>query len=188
MGCFPTAPGSCRAEQIAALQRSCGGRGKGSCARVLSGTVELYPAGNRISLTQLLTLSPSCLCAAWELGLARIQHLSIEPRDILALNSAGVGLTTGGRSAQQCARPAHRLRHPPVAARLPWRANCLVQVVAAQRWLRRYDIASHIFIGATKGAGGEFLAHAWLKHGDTIVTGSEISAFQTLLDSHTGGN
>lgn len=70
-----------------------------------------------------------------------------------------------------------------VARRLPWRSDCLVQAVAAKNWLRRYGIQADLGIGAARDAGGQFAAHAWIKVGDTIVTGGDISRFARF----TGG-
>jgi len=54
-----------------------------------------------------------------------------------------------------------------MAARVPWRSDC---------------IPSEIVVGAAKAANGQFNAHAWLRHGDRIVLGGDISRFQPLLE------
>lgn len=69
---------------------------------------------------------------------------------------------------------------PRVAARLPWRADCLVQALAAQRWLARRGIASALSIGVSNNAAEGFLAHAWLKVGDELVTGGDITRYYPL--------
>ena len=66
---------------------------------------------------------------------------------------------------------------PRVAARVPWRADCMVQALAARRWLDRAGIATTINLGAPKDKSVPFAAHAWLKAGDMIVTGGDVSRF-----------
>lgn len=70
---------------------------------------------------------------------------------------------------------------PRVGVRVPWRADCLVQALAAQRWLRQEGIATTLHIGARKETAADFEAHAWLMHGDTIVTGDNGKEFTTLV-------
>jgi transglutaminase superfamily protein len=59
-----------------------------------------------------------------------------------------------------------------VARHVPWRAECLVQAAAGRWMLRRRAIGSRLFLGVQRGADGRLQAHAWLRCGDTIVTGS----------------
>lgn len=57
----------------------------------------------------------------------------------------------------------------------PWQSTCLVQVLAAQRMLQERLLPGAFYIGAAPGAGeagAEGLdAHAWLKCGNTFITG-----------------
>ena len=71
---------------------------------------------------------------------------------------------------------------PRVALRVPWRADCLVQALAGERWLRRRGIASQVVIGVKKDGPVPLDAHAWLEAGDRIVTGGEIAGFVPLAD------
>ena len=57
------------------------------------------------------------------------------------------------------------------AAYTPWNNSCLVQVIAAQNMMRSRGVGGAIYLGAARGEGEEFAAHAWLKHGDVFVTG-----------------
>lgn len=70
---------------------------------------------------------------------------------------------------------------PAVARRLPWRSDCLIQVMAAQAWLRRSGREGDFSIGVARNDKGKFVAHAWLKVGDTIVAGGDVSRFSVLL-------
>lgn len=66
---------------------------------------------------------------------------------------------------------------PRVAARLPWRADCMVQALAARRWLDRAGIATTISVGVAKDMPASFEAHAWLTVGETVVTGGDVSRY-----------
>lgn len=68
---------------------------------------------------------------------------------------------------------------PRMGELVPWRADCLIQALAAQRWLAGSGIASQICIGVRREA--EFEAHAWLKVGDRLVTGGDISSYAPLI-------
>jgi hypothetical protein len=65
-----------------------------------------------------------------------------------------------------------------MAVRVPWRATCLVQALAAQRWLARHGIASEIVLGARRAGDKGIDAHAWLKAGDRIVVGGDPASYQ----------
>lgn len=68
------------------------------------------------------------------------------------------------------------------AARLvPWRSDCLVQAMAAQRWLRREGRQTQLVIGVHKDPAGRFEAHAWLRCGMVTVTGGDVARFTPLL-------
>ena len=69
---------------------------------------------------------------------------------------------------------------PRLAARLPSRSECLVQALAAENWLRRRGVPAQLVVGVRKEGAGPLDAHSWLKAGETVVTGGDISAFATL--------
>ena len=69
------------------------------------------------------------------------------------------------------------------AIRTPWRSDCLLQAMAAERWLRRHGHASQFKLGIAKDAHGQFRAHAWLTSQDQILTGGDVSKFELLLTS-----
>jgi len=54
--------------------------------------------------------------------------------------------------------------------------------MAAQKWLIKRHIPTRIVIGVDKTGGEGFLAHAWLRLGDTIITGGKIESYTVLLD------
>lgn len=71
---------------------------------------------------------------------------------------------------------------PRAAERVPWRADCLVQALAGERWLRRHGIAAQVVIGVSRHAAAPLDAHAWLEAGGRVVTGGDIAAYVALAD------
>jgi hypothetical protein len=114
-----------------------------------------------------------------ELFLARIRHGTQPTAKILSqLQEAGTA------SPEQ----AHGINVAQVswaigaaAARMPWRADCLVQAMAADRWLKRYRYDPQFFLGIQIHKPGLFQAHAWLRCNGVAVTGGSGSGFTVLL-------
>lgn len=69
--------------------------------------------------------------------------------------------------------------------RLPWHTDCLVQALAARDWLRLLGIDTSLCIGVPKESRDQFEAHAWLMHGENVITGGDISAYVPILDLRT---
>lgn len=120
-----------------------------------------------------------------ELAIARIAHRRMPIEGVHDLNhrSAAHGRSPAHAQpgdAELVSRVAYIL--PRVAEYMPWRADCLVQAMAAQRWLDTKGIATSILIGVDKPAG-QFDAHAWLQHGDRVVTGGQVARFTVLLET-----
>ncbi|MES2492328.1 MAG: lasso peptide biosynthesis B2 protein [Pseudomonadota bacterium] len=112
--------------------------------------------------------------AVTELALARIRHALTPVRN---LPLGGCGPKQQLTAAQQAVVSRVRYVVPRVGRRVPWRSDCLVQALAARRWLAKSGIDSAIRIGGRINSGGAFEAHAWLTAGDTIVTGWDIDRF-----------
>lgn len=137
---------------------------------------------------------------AWAIRLAALVHFG--SRAILQLaqarwafaRKAPSALVDGNRQIAQSARPPdHALPDdaltvsqvgfvvPRIAARVPWRSDCLVQALAAQKWLYSKGIATRLVIGAELSEEAGFNAHAWLAYGDTVVTGGDVDGYAELL-------
>ena len=56
------------------------------------------------------------------------------------------------------------------ARRVPWRAVCLPQAIAAKLMLRRRRVASTLYLGIESDT--RLTPHAWLQVGDRIVVGA----------------
>ena len=116
------------------------------------------------------------LRAVIELGLARLRLNKHQPMLELA---ARQDPPLDGRKTALVDRVAYVI--PRVAARLPWRADCLVQALAAERWLNRKQIATRLTLGVPRDKRPDFEAHAWLSAGDRIVTGGDVSGYVPLV-------
>lgn len=125
--------------------------------------------------------------AALALAAARITLRTITPADVLARNAA-VSRDTARRNpapdsattARICDEAAFFINR--MAARVPWRSDCLVQALAGQGWLAQAGLASEIVVGTAKQADGSFHSHAWLRCGERIVLGGDITGFNPLLE------
>ncbi|ACV64008.1 conserved hypothetical protein [Desulfofarcimen acetoxidans DSM 771] len=53
----------------------------------------------------------------------------------------------------------------------PWESKCLVQAVVGKIILRQQGIANTLYLGVRRDEGNSLVAHAWLRCGETIVTG-----------------
>ena len=115
--------------------------------------------------------------AGLELALARLRLNSRHAKALLAAPGRPTTMLSP-RHAALVERVAFVI--PRVAARLPWRADCMVQAIAAGRWLGRHGIATTLTLGVPRDRPAEFEAHAWLTAGSRIVTGGDISGYVPL--------
>jgi len=60
------------------------------------------------------------------------------------------------------------------ARHTPWQSRCVVQAITVQKMLRRRAIAGIIFLGVAPDTDNpsRLKAHAWVRSGDTILTGA----------------
>ena len=121
--------------------------------------------------------------AAWELALANRAFRRTPPGELPLLardEGPGAGKALSARQQALLERVAYAV--PIMGLRVPWRSDCVVQALAARRWLARGGIGSHLCIGVRNDGPG-FDAHAWLKVGDRIVTGGDVSHYAELPPS-----
>lgn len=115
--------------------------------------------------------------AGIELGLARLRLGSQHARALIVAPLSPVP-EPDARQERLVERVAFAI--PRVAARLPWRADCLVQALAAHRWLGRHGVATTLTLGVPRDKSAAFEAHAWLTAGDRVVTGGDVSGYVPL--------
>jgi hypothetical protein len=90
---------------------------------------------------------------------------------------AELNTRTSAQSAKEMATLLNSLiRH------LPWNATCLMQVLAAQFWLKRHGIPASIYFGVNASEDSDAIkAHAWLLCGNEILVGkSEAAQFKPI--------
>ena len=66
-----------------------------------------------------------------------------------------------------------------VAPALPWRADCLVQSLAARRWLRSAGVPCSLIVGVRR-EGEELLSHAWLEIDGHVVIGGRDKPYKPI--------
>lgn len=137
-------------------------------------------------LKKLASLGPSgwidLMSASIELAIAHVRLGTGDTRDLLispAVINVPQSPPLSGKQRRLVERVAFAV--PAVGPRLPWRADCLVQALAAQRWLSRNGIATSLYLGVRKNPPARFEAHAWLMLGDKIITGGEGKMYTTLI-------
>ena len=118
--------------------------------------------------------------AVKELLLARVRHGTQQIGKILCeLDEPGGPSQEGAPGDVDLVRLSWAVNS--AAARVPWRSDCLVRVIAADRWLRRCQLRPDFYLGAGKNQAGEFEAHAWLHCNGVMVTGGHGEGFATLI-------
>jgi hypothetical protein len=53
----------------------------------------------------------------------------------------------------------------------PWKSACLAQAIAAKMMLKIRGATSTLYLGLKRNEDEGLCAHAWLRHGETILTG-----------------
>jgi len=117
--------------------------------------------------------------AADELAIARFKLGRTRPRELVP-NGSGDEVAGDVRPATIEHLDRVRLAIARASRFVPWRADCLVQAMAARRWLHRHGIPTILSIGVAAATGPDFEAHAWLSHGGHIVTGGDVTRFVAL--------
>jgi hypothetical protein len=111
----------------------------------------------------------------------------------LALASLLIAILSFRRIAALSASRAHDTPATPAQAqaiaqavaacgrRVPWRAVCFQQGLAAQLMLRRRGLAAALHYGATSKDAGQLIAHVWVRSGDIDVIGCDETERYGLL-------
>ena len=105
------------------------------------------------------------LIAVLELARARIRHATTPTGQILQQLqrdvSCGWGQNEGAAKHVDLERFSWAISS--AAAHVPWRSDCLLQVMAADRWLRHQGYTPSFYLGVAKDQSGNLAAHAWLR-------------------------
>ena len=121
--------------------------------------------------------------AVLELAKARAMLGRIDPAAITRLNTGSRVL--GGTDSALIGLVAKVL--PAAAGIVPWRSDCLVQALAARNWLASEGVAGTIVLGVDRNLAG-IEPHAWLRVGNTVVTGGPIDRYTVLVDDDAQGD
>jgi hypothetical protein len=139
----------------------------------------------RLDLPTLLDLVHAII----ELAIARIRLSTRKARELLT-SKGQVDFQPSHSSGEDPELLIDRVAFaiPRMGSRVPWRADCLVQALAARRWLGGHGVATSLVVGVRKPPPAGFAAHAWLMAGDRVVTGGEVDAYRVILKQQTGPN
>jgi len=141
----------------------------------------------RSKLHRILKLSPSewkyFATAIFELSRARISVATLPTRELFTRFQADVPPVGTATLPQPPREIITRIAWAIAAGarRVPWRADCLVQAVAADRWLRQHGLVPEFYLGVSKDGPDHFQAHAWIRCGDVTVTGGPHDDFSPLI-------
>lgn len=142
-------------------------------------------------LKQLADVGPiawlDLLRASVELAIARQKLGARTARDLMEATREGNAACSAAPPREEQLRLIRRVAFavPRVGPRLPWRADCLVQALAAQRWLRQNGISTDLYIGVRNENPVGFEAHAWLMFDDTVITGGDVEGYSPLVTPQT---
>ncbi|MWV26957.1 lasso peptide biosynthesis B2 protein [Aurantiacibacter rhizosphaerae] len=118
-----------------------------------------------------------------ELALARFRLYRVTPAEIGRLNtiSANGRPATEGDQGEIAAELTCAIR---LSARVvPWRSDCLVQALAAQRWCSALGIPTEISIQVGYAETREFMAHAILLYEGTCILGATDAVLSDIYPS-----
>ena len=133
---------------------------------------------------------PKFLLKVWQLPW-QDRLLLLEAGFCLAIAAIAISVLPFRHIGRLAARPLRRPKLPrqarerevrrirwaitSTAARVPWRALCFEQGLAAQFMLRRRGIPSVLYYGAAQDEQTGLYAHVWVRDGDIDVIGGEIA-------------
>jgi hypothetical protein len=116
-----------------------------------------------------------CLTAAWYLAAGRVRHGLSPSRDLLDPALSSRSRPPPRKMRRSSFDPGQAaIAIGQVASALPWRADCLVQAIAAQAWLEHQGYEPRMHVGVMKDTGGELRAHAWLELDGRVIVGGRV--------------
>jgi hypothetical protein len=117
---------------------------------------------------------------AW-LAIASLAIAVLPFPSISAIASRGTRLISAAAGARQDLVSRIRWAVGAASARVPWRAVCFQQGLAAHLMLRRRGIDSVLYYGAAHTPDSALSAHVWVRAGDLDVVGCELASQYALL-------
>ena len=101
------------------------------------------------------------------------------PFSELAPKIGTLGFETPVATTSRDARLVHELMEA-MFRRIKWKDSCLIRALTAKRILNSMGEKCTLYMGVSKKEGQAMTAHAWLRCGKCIVTGSESMAGYTV--------
>ena len=130
------------------------------------------------TLMPTMRAAKDLLTAVGYLAWARHQLAKLAP-STLARRESGSDTALSPWEIEQASRVGLALSR--AGSRVPWRSDCLVQALAAERWLGTLGVPTVLCIGTRKDEQSQYHFHAWVMAGTQVVTGGEIGAYAPLL-------
>lgn len=90
----------------------------------------------------------------------------------LAPEIGTLGFETPVESSPRYAWVVHELMQA-MFRRVKWKNSCLIRALTAKKLLNKAGERCTLYMGVAKSPEGAMIAHAWLRCGKLIVTGSE---------------
>ena len=141
-------------------------------------------------LGRLRTLSPAerrlVAEASFALAVARLAIAFFPFRMIAASAARHIACAAIGEEKRRRQVAQVRWAVAACARRVPWRAKCFEQGLAAQWMLSRRLIPSRLHYGIAKGGDQKLIAHVWLEAGQLEVVGCDNKDDFTELASFPG--
>jgi hypothetical protein len=104
-------------------------------------------------------------------------------RDLQARSASGAG---PGQAAPEARVELLAWSIRAAAPRVPWRSDCLIQVLAAERVLRGWGLAPRFNLGVENDGEHGFSAHVWLEQDGMIVTGGPVDRLTRMIGPAAG--
>ena len=139
-------------------------------------------------MAHLAALTPANACylaiAVKELFIARVRHSTTQAGTLIQELRSRQSPIARAVGAPMKALDVGRLSWAigAAAAHVPWRADCLVRAMAAERWLRRHGMQPEFCLGVVLRPETGLSAHAWLQCGGIAVTGGESGDYTRFIE------
>jgi hypothetical protein len=117
-----------------------------------------------------------CALATWDLARARLELSSVAARSFTRPGNRAP--LTADAPSDRCDALVRAISR--AAAIVPWRADCLVQALAAKRRLEQRGVRCSIELGTRLTADGQLDAHAWVQVGGRTVLGASDAPYPLL--------
>jgi hypothetical protein len=117
--------------------------------------------------------------AVISLGIARVLIVALRFRQVAKLASKAVPPSSPNNAEALISKIRWAVQAG--ATRVPWRALCFEQGLAAHMMLRRRGVNTVLFYGAAPNLDEKLAAHVWVRYGSADVIGGESASQFAVL-------